>query len=84
MEEMDFKTFLQQKKIDPKGFAQQRQEEYVRWEKLFDQVHPNSFTAQKLFLINQGRREFPLPKEEEAPKVKKAMPKPKMIQPKRK
>ena len=84
MEELDFKTFLQKKKIDPKAFAQQQQEEYVRWKKLYDQVHPNSFTAQKLFLINQVRREFPFKEEQEQPKKKTAMPKPKMTPPKRK
>ena len=46
-----------------------------------DQVHPDSFTAQKLFLINPIRRKFPL-KETEAskttrPKVARPVIKPK-------
>ena len=51
MEHPDFKTYLKQKKIDPKDFAAQELEKFMELKKLYDQVHPNSFTAQKLFLI---------------------------------
>ena len=51
MEYPDFKTWLKQKKIDPKAFASKEMERFMELKKLFDQVNPNSFIAQKLFLI---------------------------------
>ena len=77
MEELDFKTYLIKKKIDPEAFANGQPDRYQEFKALFDQVHPDSFTAQKLFLINPIRRAYPL---EEAP-VEKAVKKP-MIRPK--
>lgn len=50
--------------------------------KLFDQVNPNSFTAQKLFLINNIRRAYPLQEEEAVAVKKKPMAKPRIVKPK--
>ena len=41
---------------------------------IFDQVHPNSFTEQKKFLINDLRRKYHLKEEEQKVEVKKAAP----------
>ena len=82
MEHPDFKTYLRQKKIDSKAFASAETEKFMELKKLFDQVHPNSFTAQKLFLINKIRRNYPLQEEEEKPVQRKPMVKPKIVKPK--
>lgn len=50
--------------------------------KLYDQVHPNSFVAQKLFLINKIRRMYPLQEEAEKAVQRKPMVKPKIVKPK--
>ncbi len=40
---------------------EQAEKDLVReWRYEFEQMHPNSFTAQKLFLINGIRRRFPI------------------------
>ncbi|OEK05462.1 hypothetical protein [Roseivirga misakiensis] len=82
MDEMNFESYLIKKKIDPKGFAQGEPERFREFEELFNQVHPDSFTAQKLFLINSTRRAFPLQEEEEVKVTKKPMARPKMVKPK--
>ncbi|MBO6495128.1 MAG: hypothetical protein JJ978_06160 [Roseivirga sp.] len=82
MEYPDFKTWLKQKKIDPKAFASKEMERFMELKKLFDQVNPNSFTAQKLFLINSIRRAYPLQEEEAVAVKKKPMAKPRIVKPK--
>ena len=82
MENLNFKDYLHKKKIDAMAFAKARPEQYADLKKEFDQLHPDSFTAQKLFIINPIRREFPF-KEEAVTKVeKKPQPKPKIVRPK--
>jgi len=57
---MTFEEYLISKKIDSSAF---KMSEPVVWEKfklLFDQMHPNSFTMQKLNLINGIRRKYTL------------------------
>lgn len=61
---LDFEEYLQQKKIDGKAFQREEPAQWREFKALFDQVHPDSFTAQKLFLINRVRRNFPLRKDE--------------------
>ena len=52
---------------------------------IFDQVHPSSFTAQKLFLINDIRRNNPLQIEEIHEVKPKTQVKPKLkVVPKKK
>ena len=56
---MSFEEYLVSKKIDSIQFSKQEPQLYLEWKNSFDQLHPNSFTAQKLFLINSIRRKFP-------------------------
>lgn len=74
----EFEEYLTGKRIDPERFKKKRPGQYQEFERIFLQVHPNSFTSQKLFLINQVRREFPYrgaTDEKEAPKKPKLKPK---------
>ncbi|MEP1096684.1 MAG: hypothetical protein ABJG78_16325 [Cyclobacteriaceae bacterium] len=74
----NFEDYLQSKKIDPKKFMDADQTRYEEFEKLFDQVHPESFTQQKLFLINKIRRKYILEEtviEESTSPTKKLKPK---------
>lgn len=57
---MDFEDYLIGKKIDPAGFRSTEPERYQEFRAIFEQVHPDSFTAQKLFLINKIRRQYPV------------------------
>jgi hypothetical protein len=57
---MDFEAYLVSKKIDSAAFRQNEPERWQEFKTLFDQVHPNSFTQQKLYLINPIRRKYPL------------------------
>lgn len=82
MEELTFADYLKSKKIDLKSFFSSDQEMYESWKREFDQIHPNSFTQQKLFLINSLRRKYPLKEEEKVVEKKKPMVRPKMTKPK--
>ena len=44
-------------------------DQYEDFDRLFSQMHPESFTAQKLFLINDIRRRFTLTEEASVTKV---------------
>lgn len=70
---MEFDSFLIAKKIDPEKFRIAESNQYIEWKQIFDQVHPDSFTQQKLFLINKVRRAYQL---KEAPVEKKESPTP--------
>lgn len=61
---MDFKEYLIKKKIDPIKFEKGDSDKWNEFKSLYEQVHPSSFTAQKLYLINGIRRLFPLTKDE--------------------
>jgi hypothetical protein len=61
MEDLSFEDYLIQKKIDKTLFLKSKPLVYEEWKLLFQQIHPDSFTAQKKFLINSIRREFLLP-----------------------
>lgn len=82
MEELTFADYLKSKKIDLKSFFSSDQEMYESWKREFDQIHPNSFTQQKLFLINSLRRKYPLKEEEKVVEKEKPMVRPKMTKPK--
>lgn len=58
-----FEEYLVQKKIDPVAFKNGDATKWQEFSHLFEQLHPNSFTAQKLFLINAIRRKYPLKKD---------------------
>lgn len=77
---MLWEEYLISKKIDSTAFREKESDLWKEWKALFEQVHPNSFTAQKLYLINPIRRKYPLPESELTNKetTKKPMVKPKL------
>lgn len=75
---MTFEEYLTSKKIDAARFKKVESAQFEEWHAAFDQMHPDSFTAQKLFLINPLRRRFQL-KEEEVKPERKAQMKPKIL-----
>ena len=73
-----FEEYLNSKKIDPAKFKKAEEDQFTVLKTLFDQIHPNSFTQQKLFLINKIRRKYILEEERVTPGVvptKKLKPK---------
>lgn len=64
MEHLNWSEYLAQKKIDASAYRQGDPAQYAAFEQAFLQMHPNSFTAQKLYLINEIRRLYPLLKEQ--------------------
>lgn len=77
---MNYQEYLIGKKINPKAFAQAEPGLHSEFEKLFEQMHPESFTAQKLFLINKIRRMYPIQTlEEKAEPAVAPKPRPKMV-----
>ncbi|MCR9250482.1 MAG: hypothetical protein NXI20_08650 [bacterium] len=82
--ETTFEEYLHAKKIDAKAFKRSNSTQYDELKNIFDQVHPNSFTAQKLFLINDIRRNNPLKEETITSEKPKSQAKPKIkIRPKK-
>ena len=59
---MDLNDYLISKKIDPEKFANAEPERFRIFTIEFKQLHPDSFTAQKLFLLNQLRRTYTVEK----------------------
>lgn len=74
---MTFDEYLELKKIDGKTFQKRDSEQFSILENLFNQMHPNSFTAQKLFLINRIRRNYPVKEDVVKVSEKPKQPKPK-------
>lgn len=66
---MSFEEYLKQKKIDSAGFKQGDIELWNDFKNQFEQMHPKSFTAQKLFLINDIRRKYTLVETDNIEKV---------------
>lgn len=56
--EQEFAEYLKSKKIDPEGFQSNEPDTFEDFEKQFLQLHPKSFTMQKLFYINVLRRKY--------------------------
>ena len=78
----EFEEYLSSKKIDTKIFKEKEPELWKEWCALFAKVHPNSFSQQKLYLINPIRRQFPLkegistnPDKNDTPSTAKPKPK---------
>lgn len=70
---MEWEEYLASKKINATSYRQASPAQYEEFRALFYQMHPDSFTAQKLFLINGIRRAHPIGPEEQAkPAEKKA------------
>lgn len=55
---MLFEEYLKDKKIDSDSFQEMELGKWLTLKQLFEQVHPDSFTAQKKFLINDLRRKY--------------------------
>ena len=55
-----FEAYLASKKIDADAFLRAEAGVYHSWKKEFAEMHPNSFTLQKLNLINPIRRKYGL------------------------
>ena len=55
---VDFETYLKSKRIDSDAFRAAEPEVWDAWKRDFDEMHPNSFTVQKLNLINPVRRKY--------------------------
>lgn len=72
---MTFEDYLISKKIDREAFLQAEPALFESWRSEFVQLHPSSFTGQKLYLINPIRRKYIL-KEVEKNKVNEAKPVP--------
>jgi hypothetical protein len=60
---MTFEEYLVSKKIDQGLFKDAEPKLFQEWKIEFEQVHPNSFTSQKLYLINPIRRKYILKQE---------------------
>lgn len=57
-EELSFEEYCRKKKIDPDLFLQSDPDRFREWKYIFEQVHPDSFTEQKKFLINPIRKKY--------------------------
>jgi hypothetical protein len=57
---VNFEEYLKSKKIDAPAFEKAEPMLYSSWKAEFSQMHPNSFTVQKLNLINPVRRKYQL------------------------
>lgn len=57
---VNFEEYLSGKKIDSLAFKAKEPQRWNEWESEFSQLHPDSFTLQKLNLINPIRRKYPL------------------------
>jgi hypothetical protein len=57
---MEFEAYLTSKRIDSARFAVAEPQLWQSWKSEFENLHPNSFTVQKLNLINPIRRKYQL------------------------
>jgi hypothetical protein len=57
---MVFEQYLEQKNIDSEKFLWENPENFQELKTIFNQISPESFTAQKKFLINKLRRKYQL------------------------
>jgi hypothetical protein len=75
---MTFEDYLISKKIASQDFYAAEKNLWEQWRIEFEQMHPNSFTIQKLNLINPIRRKYPLKEvpKKEMPKEETAVNKP--------
>lgn len=55
---MSFEDYLILKKIDRQRFLESEPERYTEWKEEFQQMHPDSFTVQKKFLLNDTRKKY--------------------------
>jgi hypothetical protein len=55
---MIFEEYLSIKKINHETFLWSDPDKFLELKKIFNQVHPESFTMQKKFLLNDLRRKY--------------------------
>jgi len=67
-----FEEYLVSKKIDGTKFKSIDNQLYVELKTIFDQMHPKSFTQQKLFLINPLRIKYLLSEQNSAQSLNKS------------
>jgi hypothetical protein len=68
---MNWEEYCIKKKIDSAVFKKNEPEKWQELKNIFEQVHPNSFTEQKKFLINDFRRKYHLKEEAKNEESKK-------------
>jgi len=68
---MKWEEYCISKKIDSEAFRLKETERWTELKTIFEQVHPNSFTEQKKFLINDIRRKYRLKEETKTEQEKK-------------
>jgi hypothetical protein len=57
---MVFEKYLEEKNIDSEKFLWGNPEQFQELKVIFNQMNPESFTAQKKFLLNPLRRKYQL------------------------
>jgi hypothetical protein len=57
---MTWEEYCIKKKINAEAFKQDDPQKWEELKKIFEQMHPNSFTEQKKFIINTIRRLYNL------------------------
>jgi len=67
----EFIEYLEGKRIDALAFKKSDEILFTTWEREFMQMHPKSFTSQKLYLINNIRKQYLLPEDRVKQIVKK-------------
>jgi hypothetical protein len=74
-----FAEYLQKKRIDARNFYDREPDKFMELKSLFEQMHPDNFSQQKLFLINPLRRKYKLTEQVSQDKpIKKKPLKPKI------
>jgi hypothetical protein len=66
---VNFEEYLKSKKIDAKAFESSEPDLFNDWKVEFAQLHVNSFTLQKLNLLNPIRRKYLLQEQVSDPTV---------------
>jgi len=76
LEDLSFEAYCKSKKIDPDLFFKAEPQRYQEWKSIFEQVHPDSFTEQKKFLINPTRIQYLLVEQSQEKSTATIAPKP--------
>lgn len=79
MEPLNFKEYCRSKSIDPDLFKHSESFRFSKFEEEYNQMSPESFTAQKLFLLNEIRRRFNFVKPKDEKSKTQAVAKPKTV-----
>lgn len=78
-----FEAYLTSKKVNSDAFKKAEPDLWNSWKEEFEQMHANSFTVQKLNLINPVRRKYQLTiSADEKKTAEPAAPSPKPVPPK--